>query len=240
MPTATNKQRVLSQLFTAVKKEYDPPEPSERPVLEQLLYALCREDATREQADQAFRNLQERFFDWNEVRVSSIREIEEAVTDLSHAEGRAQRVIQLLQEVFEANFSFDLDPLQKAGVKQAAKKLSRYQALNDFAIAWVIQQALGGHAIPLDSSTLRVLRRLGILEEGQGQENLEAIRASLEHVVPKARGTLFNELVSFIAHEYCTERNPNCADCPLAQDCPSARAGAESGAGGERTARKPR
>ena len=40
-------------------------------MLEQFIYGLCREDATREQADRAFRNLCERFFDWNEVRVSS-------------------------------------------------------------------------------------------------------------------------------------------------------------------------
>jgi endonuclease-3 len=239
MATAINKQRVLSQLFTAVKKQYDPPEPAERPVLEQLLYALCREDATREQADQAFRNLQERFFDWNEVRVSSTREIEEAVTDLPHAEARAQRLIHLLQEVFEANFSFDLEPLQKAGVKAAAKKLSRYQAANDFAIAWVIQQTLGGHAIPLDGSSLRVLRRLGLIEEGG--EDIEALRTSLEHVVPKARGTLFNELVSHVAHEYCYDHNPNCGDCPLQADCPSARESADAAtANGDRAARKPR
>src|SRR5262245_60360662 len=140
MPATTNKQRVLTHLFTSLKKRYDPADQEARPVLEQLLYAVCREGATREQADQAFRHLRERFFDWNEVRVSSTREVEEAFTGMSDAEARAQRIIGLLQEVFETTFSFDLETLHKKGLKQAAKQISRYQAANDYAVAWVIQQ----------------------------------------------------------------------------------------------------
>src|SRR5207249_3137681 len=102
MPTTTtNRQRVLTQLFTVLKKRYQPRDLDARPVLEQFIYAICREGVTREQADRAFRNLQERFFDWNEIRVSSGRELEEILADLPDAEARAQRLISLLQEVFE-------------------------------------------------------------------------------------------------------------------------------------------
>jgi endonuclease-3 len=223
MPTTTNKQRVLTHLFTGLKKRYDPPDPEQRPVLEQLLYAVLREGTTRDQAERAFRALQERFFDWNEIRVSSVREVEEVIEDLPGAEMRAQRLISLLQEVFETTFSFDLETLHKKGLKQAAKQLSRYEAVkgNDYAVAWVIQRSLGGHAVPLDEPTLRCLRRLGLIE-GEG-EDLEALRASLEHLVPKSRGPLFNELVSFLASEYCWEDDPHCHACPLCHDCPVGR-----------------
>jgi endonuclease-3 len=199
MATTTNKQRLLTQLFTTYKKRYDPAEPEPRPVLEQFLYAICREDATRHQADRAFRNLQERFFDWNEVRVSSPREVEEALDDISEAELRAGRLISFLQEVFETTFSFDLESLHKKGLKQAAKQLSRYQAASDYAVAWVIQQSLGGHALPLDGPSLRLLRRLGLVEEGETDP--EVVRASLEHLVPKSRGPLFVEIASAMAHD---------------------------------------
>src|SRR5271170_3733608 len=110
MPTTTNKQRVLSHLFTSLKKRgHGDADPEPRPVLEQLIYAILREGSTRDLADQAFRLLRERFFDWNEIRVSSVREIEEALCCLPNAELRAQRLISLLQEVFETTFSFDLE-----------------------------------------------------------------------------------------------------------------------------------
>lgn len=243
MPATTNsKQRVLTHLFSSLKKRYDPDEPPALPVLEQIIYALCREGTTRELADQGYRNLQERFFDWNEVRVSSIREVEEAISDLPHAEARAQKLIALLQEVFETTFSFDLELLQKKGLKQAAKHISKYEAVkgNDYVVAWVIQRALAGHAIPLDAPTLRVLRRLGLLENET--EDLEALRGSIEHLIPKSRGPLFNELISFLANEYCWEDEPNCSACSLHQDCPHAReAASREAVGAERSSRpKPR
>jgi endonuclease-3 len=236
MPAVSNKQRLLSQLFSLLKKRNAAAEgePEPRPVLEQLIYAICREGTTRNKADKAFRNLRERFFDWNEIRVSSVREVEEAFEDMPRAELRAQRLIHLLQEVFETTFSFDLETLHKKGVKQAAKQLSRYEATNDHTVAWVVQQSLGGHAIPLDESSLRVVRRLGLIDSDS--DDLEAIRASLEHLVPKPRGLLFNDLVSDLANDVCWE-TPHCPACPLKQDCPTGRANAKN----ERPARaKPR
>jgi endonuclease-3 len=220
MPT-TNKHQLLSHLLSTLKARYKPAEPEPRPVLEQFLYAVCREGTTRPQADQAFRSLRDRFFDWNEVRVSSSREIEEALGFLSEAEQRAERLISLLQEVFETTFSFDLEVLHKKGLKQAAKQLARYQAANDYAVAWVIQQSLGGHAIPLDAPTMRALRRLGLIDSDQ--EDPEALRTSLEHLIPKVRGPLFTELVSALAEELCLEEEPACSACPLADECPAAQ-----------------
>src|SRR5207237_2342534 len=111
MAITVNKQRVFQQLLTPPRHaKAGDPEP--RPVLEQFLYAICREGVTREVADRAFRNLREQYFDWNEVRVSSARELAESMACLPDAENRGQRVIDFLQEVFETTFSFGLDSLQ--------------------------------------------------------------------------------------------------------------------------------
>src|SRR5262245_48067640 len=79
MATTINKQRVLNHLLTeaAPATEMEP-----LPVLEQFIFGLCRENATLEQARQGYSNLKTQFYDWNEIRVSSIREIEEALAGL--------------------------------------------------------------------------------------------------------------------------------------------------------------
>ncbi len=219
MATTINKQRLLKQLFATARKESAPAaEPLS--VLEQYIYGLCREDATVEQADRAFRNLVDRFFDWNEVRVSSTRELEEALEDLPQAEARAQRLVLFLQEVFETHFTFDLQALEKKGLKDASKQLARYQATNDYLGAWVVQRSLGGHAIPLDAPTLRCARRMGLLDDSQ--DDCETARASLEHLIPKANGSMFTDLLSNLSAEYCWEDAPNCAACPMAPECPTA------------------
>jgi endonuclease-3 len=215
MATTINKQRLLNQLFATARRTVDSG-PEARPVLQQFIYGLCRENATPEQADRAYQYLCQRFFDWNEVRVSSTRELEEAFEGMADAEGRAQRLVVFLQEVFETTFSFDLESLSKKGLKQAAKQLSRYQAANDYIGGWVVQRSLGGHAIPVDAPTLRCARRLGLAESGAEEAE---VRASLEHLVPKAKGPLFTDVVSFVAHEYCWEDEPQCPSCPLAGEC---------------------
>lgn len=223
--TTNNKQRVFNQLFTALGKGAKQNHEM-RPVLDQFLYAICREGVTNAQADEAFRNLQERFFDWNEVRVSSTRELAEVMSFLPDSEQRAQRVVDFLQEVFETTFSFDMEWLHKKGMKQAAKQLSRYQGANDYVIASVTQNSLGGHAIPVDPPTLRTLRRLGIVEHDQ--EDGEALRASLEHQIPKARGAQFSEIISIVANEHCDEIEPNCPTCPMCKVCPTAQEAASA------------
>jgi endonuclease-3 len=199
MPVTTNKQRVVNQILTTYKKRYEPPEIANRPVLEHFLYAICREGASRQEADHAYRNLQDSFFDWNELRVSSAREVEEALSGLPASEDKANRLVSFLQEVFETTFSFDLELLHKKGLKQAAKQLNRYQAATDYVVAWVIQHSLGGHAIPIDEPCARLLRQLGLLESNE--EITDAIRSSLEHLVPKSRGTLFVEVMTAMAHD---------------------------------------
>jgi endonuclease-3 len=215
MATTINKQRVLTQLLSAAPKVDSPAE--DRPVLEQFIYGLCRENATPDQAEQAYQLLRSRFFDWNEIRVSSARELEEVFEGMSGPELRSQRLISFLQEVFETTFSFDLETLHKKGLKNSAKALDRYQSANDYVTSWVVQRSLGGHAIPLDPAMLRCGRRLGLIDDNHN--DLEAARASLEHSIPKAKGLTFCDALGQVANEVCHENEPNCPACPVARDC---------------------
>jgi len=237
MATTINKTRVLNNLLAAGPAPDKNAEPLS--VLEQFVFALCRENATLEQAQQAFHNLRTQFFDWNEVRVSSSRELEEALAGLSDTESRAQRLIAFLQEVFETSFSYDLEGVHKKGLKQAAKSLLGFGASNEYVGAWVVQRSLGGHAIPIDSPTLRCARRLGLIDSTT--DDPEAARSTLEHIVPKAKGAQFSDAISQVAEEYCWEDEPRCQGCPLSGDCPTGQEIAGDELATARTARmKPR
>ena len=153
---------------------------------------------------------------------ASAREVEEALADLPEAEVRAERLISFLQEVFETDFSFDLEGLRKKGLKEAAKQLAKLpggQRLRR-SPGWCSSRS-GGHAIPLDVPTLRRARRLGLIDGDP--DDVEAARSSLEHLVPKAKGAQFCDLVSNLAGLTCWEDEPHCSACPLASDCPTAQ-----------------
>src|SRR5207248_11692762 len=85
-PATTNKQQLLEKSLRLLEKKFPvPPEPPKRPVMEELLYAICREGVPTAQADAAFKRIKDSFFDWNEVRVSTVPEVAEALAGLPDA-----------------------------------------------------------------------------------------------------------------------------------------------------------
>ena len=224
MATATSKQQILNTAQTLLKKKFPaPPEPAKRPVLEEVMYAMVREGVPTSAADAAFARLRGAFFDWNEVRVSTVQEVADALGDLPAAGDRAERIIDFLQEHFERTYSFDLEELEKKGLKQAAKQLARYKdkGVTDFVLAWVTQRSLGGHAVPLDDPGVRVLGRLGVVDPEADADDRESLRATVEHFVPKAKGYEFTEELIQLADQVCVEGTPHCGVCPLKADCPT-------------------
>lgn len=226
MAAAPNKQTQLATLQSVLKKKVPAPAaPPERTVLEEVVYAILRDGATPEQADAAFARLRDKefFVDLNDIRVSSVQEVADAVHGLPGAGDKGERVIKFLQEVFEELYGFDLGDIAKKGVKQAAKQLARYKSgVNEFVVAWVTQRSLGGHAIPLDHPTVRLLQRLGILDADL--DDLEAARGTLEHFIPKAAGPEFTDRAAVFAATVCTEDNPRCETCPMLPTCPTGQA----------------
>ena len=109
-------------------------------------------------------------------------------------------------------------------MKQAAKQLARYKdhGVSDFVVAWVMQRSLEGHAIPLDEPTIRVLQRVGAIDEEI--EELEATRATLEHYIPKSTGIDFTDRIIQLATTICLPVNPRCPECPLLPICPTGQA----------------
>ena len=76
-----SKSQLLTNIHTLLKRRYKPktdPNASRLSVLKAVVYGICHEDTTREQANQALSRFQDEFFDWNELRVSSVEEIQAA------------------------------------------------------------------------------------------------------------------------------------------------------------------
>jgi hypothetical protein len=80
-----SKAHFLNEIHTLLKKHYKP-KPDRGSgrftVLEAVVYGICHEGTTREQANQALSRFKDGFFDWNEVRVSTVEEIQGALVGL--------------------------------------------------------------------------------------------------------------------------------------------------------------
>ena len=90
--SASNRASLIGKLHTALKKHYKPlPAQPTRPLLEHVLYASLLEDAPADLADEGMAKCEQEFFDWNEVRVTTVTELSSSAGELARsAEGGPQ------------------------------------------------------------------------------------------------------------------------------------------------------
>jgi len=190
---STNRSAVIAKVYKVLKKHYKPiSPPADRTVLDHVLYACLLENARYEAADEAFARLKELFFDWNEVRVTTVTELAEGMNGISDAAAAAQRVKRALQSVFEANYSFDLEPLKKQNLGKAEKDLEKIAGTTPFVRAYVTQNALGGHSIPVSRGALDLLYAAGVITSAEADK---AQAPGLERAIPKSKGVEFASLL---------------------------------------------
>lgn len=202
---ASNRQTLIKRVFTVLKKHYQSVRPpADRPVLEHLLYACCLENARHEQVDEVFARLEQDYFDWNEIRVTTVTELAEVMSNIADAPDAARRLKRVLQSVFETHYSFDLEFLRKENLGKAIKEIEKYNGVTPFAVAYVTQCALGGHAIPVNQGVLNAFQILGVISESEAASGRVP---GLERAIAKSQGVEFGSLVhqlgvAFQQHPY--------------------------------------
>jgi endonuclease-3 len=195
--SAKKRADLITKLYKVVKKEYDViSPPSNRTVLEHMMYGCCLEDATFEGADEAFAKLQENFYDWNEVRVTTTTEIAEVVKCVNRPKEAAVRVKKALHGVFEKYYQFDLEFLRKDNLGRAVAEMSKFPGMSPYVVAYTAQNGLGGHSIPVDKSLMYLMYVIGAVSEN---ELVDLKITGLERTIPKAKGTEFSILTHQLA-----------------------------------------
>ncbi|MER3415897.1 MAG: hypothetical protein C4297_06760 [Gemmataceae bacterium] len=219
-----NKVAVRKILEYAERRKATAPPAAASSLFEQVVYALCRENAPRSAADQAFDNLRNQFFDWNEVRVSKAHEVAAALQPIGENRSarmlRARRIVRFLQKVFDSQYTFDLAELHNRTLKQAQRQLERLLDKNEFAVYTALRIGFGVPTMPVDATMRRVLERLRLVDKGAAPTTLQE---QLQSLVPEAKRPLFCEALDGIAWEYCGD-SPACQACCLNGICPTGRA----------------
>ena len=69
--------------------------------------------------------------------------------------------------------TFDLEDLRKLNLGPAVERLKQIAGLTPFGISYVVQSALGGHAIPLTERMVALLREQELVHPGADVQEIE-------------------------------------------------------------------
>ena len=188
-----NRAALITKLQTALKKHYKPlPTGASRPLLEHVLYASLLQNAPTDLADEGMAKCEQEFFDWNEVRVTSVTELTQVLSRLPDPAGAAARLKNNLQAIFEEFYTFDLDHLKKENLGRAIIKFEKMPAMTPFVLSHTVQHGLAGHSIPIDSSAMTIMLVTGIVSQPEAKSKKVP---GLERAVPKNKGIDFAGLL---------------------------------------------
>jgi hypothetical protein len=184
---------LIAKLQKALRAAYKPVAVNvSRPLLDQVLFACCYEDAPADVAERAFARLLEGSFDLNEVRVTTVAELAESLQDLPDPPRAALALRRVLQSVFESTYNFSLEHARKHSLAHGLKTLEHLHGISQFVVAHVVSTGLGGHMIPVDRGAMAGLYLCGIVTQ---QEYDAGKVAGLEKFVPKKAAAEFASLL---------------------------------------------
>lgn len=203
---APNKQRMLTKLLSVLSKNYKPQLPDDLTVLDHIILGVVQEGMPFSRSVETFRELTKTFHDFNELRVSHVDEIAHSLDkDVTDRAGKARRIVQVLQFVFETTYSYDLEQMRRKPLKQAQKQISKIAGVTPFVVNAVVQRSLGGHALPIDQTMSEILLTLEIADPPTSDDQA---MSSIEHLVPKAKGLAFCLQLSDFAFESPRKQKP--------------------------------
>ena len=204
--SATKRATLIGKLNTALKKHYKPlPTQPARPLLEHVLYASLLEDTPADLADEGMAKCEQEFYDWNEVRVTTVTELAQVLSRLPEPVVAARRLKSNLQAIFEEFYTFDLDHLKKENLGKAVNKFQKMPGMTPFVLSYTVQQGLGGHSIPIDYSAMVIMLCTEIASQ---QEANSGKVPGLERAIPKSKGSEFSGLL----HQAAVALNKNVKD----------------------------
>lgn len=167
----------------------DPHIPDIDDPLRRLAIGILGVDSREEDVERAVDRLMASMIDWNEVRVSTVAEIQNGLEHKTISQNHAcQNLINALQAVYYYENKLSLDRLRSIGRRDARHYLESLEGVNEYAVASIILWSLTGHAIPVNNRLLQALRDANLIHP---TANRAEVQAFLERHIPSAQAREF-------------------------------------------------
>jgi endonuclease III len=177
----------FAELRAAVSEDAVLDEPT--PPLDQLCTSILGMETGEEKARQAIERCFQTMVDWNELRVSTPEELQEA-TGLANESGRlpCRDLIKALSAIYARENVLSLDHLKAMPRREARQYLESLDGVDAYAAASVMLWSLGGHAIPVNERLVAALREADLVHPDADRHEIQAF---LERNVSATDGRAF-------------------------------------------------
>lgn len=207
--------------------------------LDLIMFHKLHLSMSAEKAVKGFRALKESFVDWNEVRISSVREIQEALAFCPGSLDLAVFVKDILEVLHRERQDVSLEFLAEMNLGEIRQFLKQFKRLDPSTAEVILRVRKGYPVLPIAPAVETVLERLGVLRKGETRAKMEK---DLAAQISPEKTLLVHHFLLNHSFELCPpeEEAVACSSCSLRPLCAFyARAGKRAPRGGRSPARSP-
>jgi len=169
----------LHKLFRSLKRKY----PKLQKVIydeptDALVYAIVSENMSETVTKSVIKKFADNFVDWNDLRVSSTKEIIEVLeADTPVTRDLASALARALGALFNKYNTVSLKALKKTGKRPAKQALEKIDGTSSFVVNYCMLTSLQGHAIPLTKKMTEFLRSNQLVHPDADEQQIEGFLA---------------------------------------------------------------
>lgn len=211
------RSRLLRQTLAILEKQLGRRRRRRRPdALETLLHSVLAGNGSDLLAARILEKLHQELVDWNELRVTTPRDIEELISPLSDAADKALILRRILHKLFRERHSLSLGHFKRFGQDRLSQDLDELGGLTEPMRARILLKAFDVNVLPMTEDIERITKRLGLIENYLTSDK---VKEAIEEILPPKRVYSFFHLMSEHAESVCTARNYVCTTCILTSVC---------------------
>lgn len=159
--------------------------------IELIVRGILEEDVDPRKVPAALSAIKEEYVDFNELRVSPVRDIIDVVgEDYPHIRSKAQSIVNALQTVFDQSNALSLDFLTGKPKREIRKMLREKIGLGRYAGSFVTLYGFDGHAMPVDNLLLEALKIGGHVHP---DSDLDDLQGFLERITPHVEAIVYHQ-----------------------------------------------
>jgi endonuclease III len=141
---------------------------------EALICGIIHERMNGSAAQRALRGLRSSFVDWNDLRVSRVEEVVEALgEDTPASRAAALSLTTALKDIFDEYHKISLQALKTQGKRPARQCLERFEGVSRFVVNYCLLTGLQAHAVPLTDGMIEYLKQQKLIETNADPEDIE-------------------------------------------------------------------
>ena len=183
--------------------------------VDMLIATILSQNTNDNNSFKAYKNLKEKYPDWEKVRKAPRASIESAIKVAGLGKQKSTAIKNFLEELYNGKGEISLRHINDITNSEAVNELSSYKGVGVKTASCVLLFAMGRNICPVDTHVHRTVNRLGIVEAKTPDKTFVKLN---DNFPPKIAHSFHTNLIR-LGREICKPKNPSCGICPLFDVC---------------------